>query len=75
MEQRRDEVLCQAELPAPQRAVLTSLKTHWAGLTVSVPVSGDLGVGGTLYGVYRGQRSRFELSADIKRLPLSTLQF
>ena len=36
MEQHRDEALRQAELPDPQRAVLTSLKNHWAGLTVFV---------------------------------------
>jgi hypothetical protein len=29
MEQRRDEALRQRELPARQRAVLASLKTHW----------------------------------------------
>ena len=36
MEQRRDEALRQSELPECQRAVLASLKTHWAGLTVFV---------------------------------------
>lgn len=41
-----------------------SVSEHWAGLTVSVPLSDNLGVGATLYGVYRGQRSRVELSAD-----------
>lgn len=41
-----------------------SVSEHWAGLTASVPVSDNLGVGATLYGVYRGQRSRVELSAD-----------
>jgi len=34
----------------------------WAGLTVSRPVSESVGVGLTLYGVYRGQRTRKELS-------------
>jgi transposase len=36
MEQRRDEALRQSELSAPRRAVLTSLKSRWAGLTVFV---------------------------------------
>jgi hypothetical protein len=36
----------------------------WAGLTVSRPVSESVGVGLTGYGVYRGQRTRKELSAQ-----------
>jgi hypothetical protein len=34
----------------------------WAGLTASREVSESLGVGVTLYGIYRGQRSRNELN-------------
>ena len=36
MEQRRDELLLQKELTAPQKAVLSSLKTHWLGLVIFV---------------------------------------
>jgi len=34
MEQQRDDYLAQADLAAPRRSVLTSLKNHWKGLTV-----------------------------------------
>ena len=34
----------------------------WAGLTASREVSETLGVGATLYGIYRGQRSRNEVN-------------
>ncbi|MFW5910890.1 MAG: IS66 family transposase [Thiohalospira sp.] len=37
MERRRDESLRQQDLSTPRREVLTSLKNHWAGLTVFVP--------------------------------------
>ena len=36
MEQQRDEYLRNEELPAPQKAVLSSLKNHWPGLIVFV---------------------------------------
>jgi transposase len=36
MEQQRDEYLRNEELPAPQKAVLSSLKNHWPGLLVFV---------------------------------------
>jgi transposase len=36
METRRDEHLAQEKLAAPRKAVLTSLKEHWEGLTVFV---------------------------------------
>lgn len=36
----------------------------WAGLTVSRRLSESVGLGLTWYGVYRGQRTRFELSAQ-----------
>lgn len=36
----------------------------WAGLTLSRKLSDTLGVGGTLYGVYRGQRNRTEINAQ-----------
>jgi hypothetical protein len=36
MQQRRDEALRQSDPPDPQRAVLTGLKTHWAGPSVFV---------------------------------------
>jgi transposase len=36
MEERRDECLRQSDLSTPRREVLTSLKNHWAGLTVFV---------------------------------------
>ena len=35
----------------------------WAGLTLSRRLSDTLGIGATLYGVYRGQRSRSEVNA------------
>lgn len=38
------------------------VEEDWAGLTISRPVSDSVGVGLTLYGVYRGQRTRKELS-------------
>ena len=34
MEQQRDDYLAQADLAAPRRSVLASLKNHWKGLTV-----------------------------------------
>jgi hypothetical protein len=48
----------------------------WAGLTLSRRLSDDLGVGATLYGVYRGQRSRSELNVlavDSEQAALSLL--
>ena len=36
MENRRDDYLQQEKLTAPRKAVLTSLKNHWDGLTVFV---------------------------------------
>jgi transposase len=36
MEMRRDEYLRQEDLSAPRKAVLTSMKNHWPGLTVFV---------------------------------------
>jgi hypothetical protein len=36
----------------------------WAGLTVSRRLSDTLGAGATLYGVYRGQRSRTEVNGQ-----------
>jgi transposase len=36
MAERRDELLRQEDLPAPQKAVLSSLKSHWPGLTIFV---------------------------------------
>ena len=36
----------------------------WAGLSVARPVSDTVGVGMTLYGVYRGQRGRSELNVQ-----------
>jgi hypothetical protein len=38
------------------------VEEDWGGLTVSHPVSRSVGIGLTLYGVYRGQRTRNELS-------------
>jgi hypothetical protein len=40
------------------------INESWAGLTVSQGLSETLGVGVTLYGVYRGQRSRSELNTQ-----------
>jgi hypothetical protein len=37
---------------------------NWAGLTLSRKLSDTLGVGGTLYGIYRGQRNRSEVNAQ-----------
>jgi hypothetical protein len=54
------------ELPGLQTAAELYLdqeiSEHWAGLTVSRRLSDTLGVGLTWYGIYRGQRSRNELS-------------
>ena len=36
IEQQRDEHLCDENLSDPQKAVLTSLRNHWAGLTIFV---------------------------------------
>jgi hypothetical protein len=36
----------------------------WAGLTASRRLSDTLGVGATLYGIYRGQRNRTEVNAQ-----------
>jgi hypothetical protein len=38
---------------------------HWAGLSAAYPLSESVGIGGTLYGVWRSQRSRAELSAQL----------
>jgi hypothetical protein len=40
------------------------VEEDWAGLTFSRPLSRSLGVGVTWYGVYRGQRTRKELSVQ-----------
>jgi hypothetical protein len=40
------------------------IEESWAGLTISRPVSESVGVGLTWYGVYRGQRTRKELSVQ-----------
>jgi hypothetical protein len=40
------------------------VEEDWAGLTISHPVSRTVGLGLTWYGVYRGQRTRAELSAQ-----------
>ena len=37
---------------------------NWGGLTLSRPLSDSVGLGMTLYGAYRGQRTRRELSAQ-----------
>jgi len=82
MEQRRDEALRQSELPAPQRAVLASLKTHWAGLTVfvthpEVPMDNNAGERGVRKGVlgrnaYHGSGSQW--SAQLMAGMLTVLQ-
>jgi len=36
----------------------------WGGLTLAYPVSENLGIGVTVYGIYRGQSSRRELSVQ-----------
>jgi len=36
----------------------------WAGLTLAYPVSEGLGIGATVYGIYRGQSSRRELNVQ-----------
>jgi len=82
MEQRGDEALRQSELPAPQRAVLASLKTHWAGLTVfvahpEVPMDNNAGERGVRKGVlgrnaYHGSGSQW--SARLMAGMLTVLQ-
>jgi transposase len=82
MEQRRDEALRQNDLPDPQRSVLTSLKTHWAGLTVfvthpQVPMDNNSGEQGVRKGVlgrnaYHGSGSQW--SAHLMAAMLTLLQ-
>ena len=82
MEQRRDEALRQSDLPDPQRAVLTSLKIHWAGLTVfvthpKVPMDNNTGERGVRKGVlgrnaYHGSGSQW--SAHLMAAMLTVLQ-
>lgn len=82
MEQRRDGLLRQEALPAPQRAVLTSLKNHWAGLTVfvarpEVPMDNNVAERGVRKGVlgrnaYHGSGSVW--SADLMAGMLTVLQ-
>jgi hypothetical protein len=43
----------------------THMQETWGGLTVSHRFSERLGLGATLYGVYRGQRTRWEQSLQI----------
>ena len=45
----------------------------WGGLTLSRRLSGRLGLGGTLYGVNRSQRSRWEQSLQVDFAPDSGL--
>lgn len=45
----------------------------WAGLTAARELSDTVGVGMTLYGVYRGQRSRNELNAQAVSAEQATL--
>ncbi len=40
------------------------ISENWAGLSFSRPVGQSVGIGGTWYGVYRGQRTRKELTAQ-----------
>jgi hypothetical protein len=40
------------------------VEEDWGGLTISRPLSRTVGIGFTWYGVYRGQRTRSELSAQ-----------
>lgn len=82
MEQRRFDALRQSDLPAPQRAVLTSLKTHWAGLTVfvthpEVSMDNNTGERGVRKGVlgrnaYHGSGSQW--SAHLMAAMLTVLQ-
>ncbi len=59
--------------PAPARdgqyGLETLFDTHmaetWGGLTVSHRLSDRIGLGATLYGVYRGQRTRWEESLQL----------
>jgi hypothetical protein len=43
----------------------TNMQETWGGLTLSHRFSDRLGVGATLYGVYRGQRTRWEQSLQL----------
>lgn len=82
MEQRCDDALRQSDLPDPQRSVLTSLKTHWAGLTVfvthpEVPMDNNTGERGVRKGVlgrnaYHGSGSQW--SAHLMAAMLTLLQ-
>lgn len=82
MEQRREEALRQSDPPAPQRAVLISLKSHWAGLTVfvthpEVPMDNNAGERGVRKGVlgrnaYHGSGSQW--SAHLMAAMLTVLQ-
>jgi hypothetical protein len=43
----------------------TNMGETWGGLTFSHRLSSRIGIGGTLYGIYRGQRSRTEQSLQV----------
>jgi hypothetical protein len=43
----------------------TNMQEVWGGLTLSHRLSDRLGLGATLYGVYRGQRTRWEQSLQL----------
>jgi hypothetical protein len=49
------------------------LEEDWAGLTFAHPLSSSLGLGVTWYGIYRGQRSRKELSFQAVRADAAAL--
>ena len=62
--------------PIPDPAVRSAAETYfdqrltesWAGLTLSRRLSDSMGLGLTWYGVYRGQRTRSELSVGLLTL-------
>ena len=41
------------------------MRETWGGLTLQPPIGDRWGLGATLYGVYRGQRTRFEQNLQL----------
>ena len=60
--QRISDPVSGAAASAAESYLDQRVEEDWAGLTIARPLSGSVGVGLTWYGVYRGQRTRKELS-------------
>jgi hypothetical protein len=62
--QRRANSVPGATASAAESYLDQRAEEAWAGLTFSRSLSGSTGIGATWYGVYRGQRTRKELTAQ-----------